>query len=157
MRVIVPSLCQTKVLEELYTSHPRNVKMKSLACLHVWWTSIDQHIEKMVQNCRSCQSETTNQPLHPYTHDPGLTDFMKSNGIKHIHTAPYHPSSNSEAGCFVQTFKHALKAGKNDKGMLHQKLTRFLLFLKHQWWTRLDLLGPSLEKRVATKQAKQKS
>lgn len=34
---------------------------------------------------------------------------MKSNGIKHIHTAPYHPSSNSEAGCFVQTFKHALK------------------------------------------------
>ena len=30
--------------------------------------------------------------------------FMKTNGIKHIHSAPYHPSSNGLAECFIQTF-----------------------------------------------------
>ena len=99
---------------------------------------------------------------------------MKANGVKHIRTAPYHPASNGEAERFVQTFKHSLKAGKNDAGTLHQKLTRFLLtyrstlhsttgvspaelFLKRQLRTRLDLLRPSLESKVAAKQAEQKN
>ena len=56
-----------------------------------------------------------------------FSDFMKANGVKHILTAPYHSASISEAERFVQTFKHSLKAGKNDSGTLHQKLTRFLL------------------------------
>ena len=103
-----------------------------------------------------------------------FSDFMRLNGVKHIRTVPYHPSSNGEAERFVQTFKHALKARKNDKGTLHQKLTRFLLkyrstphsttgvspaelFLKRRLRTRLNLLRPSLEKRVATRRAKQKS
>ena len=34
--------------------------------------------------------------------------FLKSNGIKHIRSAPYHPATNGEAEQFVQTFKHAL-------------------------------------------------
>ena len=50
MKVVVPPSCQRKVLEELHTSHPGIVRMKSLARVHVWWPSIDQHIEKMVQN-----------------------------------------------------------------------------------------------------------
>lgn len=95
-----------------------------------------------------------------------FSDFMKANGVKHIRTAPYHPASNGEAERFVQTFKHSLKAGKNDSGTLHQKLTRFLLtyrstphsttgvspaelFLKHQLRTRLDILRLSLERKVA--------
>ena len=84
-----------------------------------------------------------------------FSDFMKANGVKHILTVPYHPASISEAERFVQTFKHSLKAGKNDSGILHQKLTRFLLtyqstphsstgaspaelFLKPQLRTRMD-------------------
>ena len=101
---------------------------------------------------------------------------MKGNRIKHILTAPYHPASNGEleAKRFVQVFKHSLKAGRNYPGTLHQKLTRFLftyrstphsttgvspaeLFLKRQLRTRLDLLRPSLERKVAATQAKQKS
>ena len=31
--------------------------------------------------------------------------FMKSNGVKHIHCVPYHPSSNGAAERFVQTFR----------------------------------------------------
>ena len=34
--------------------------------------------------------------------------FMKANGIKHIRSAPYHPSSNGLAERFVQTFKRAI-------------------------------------------------
>ena len=42
--------------------------------------------------------------------------FLKENGIKHVHSAPHHPSTNGEAERFVQTFKHAMKAAKNDTG-----------------------------------------
>lgn len=52
---------------------------------------------------------------------------MRENGIKHIKSSPYHLASNGEAERFVQTFKHALKAAKNDPGSLNTKLARFLL------------------------------
>ena len=34
---------------------------------------------------------------------------MKSNGIKHICCAPYHPASNGAMEHLVQTFKKAMK------------------------------------------------
>ena len=99
--------------------------------------------------------------------------FMKENGIKHIRTSPYHPASNGEAERFIQTFKNYLKASKNDSGSLSTKLSRFLityrntpssttgvspaeLFMKRHLRTRLDLLRPSIQKRVQEKQADQK-
>jgi transposase InsO family protein len=39
--------------------------------------------------------------------------FMGLNGIKHIKTTPYHPSSNGLAERFVQSFKQAMRASKN--------------------------------------------
>lgn len=38
--------------------------------------------------------------------------FLKANGVQHIRSAPYHPSSNGQAERFVQTLKHALKASR---------------------------------------------
>ena len=53
--------------------------------------------------------------------------FMKSNGIKHIRSAPYHPATNGLAERFVQTFKQALHATIPERKSLSQKLANFLL------------------------------
>ena len=97
--------------------------------------------------------------------------FVKRNGVKHIQTAPYHPAPNGEAERFVQTFKHSLKASKNDAGTLNEKLCRLRyrntpssttgvtpaeLFMRRPLKTRLDLLRPQLRSKVVRKQADQK-
>ena len=96
---------------------------------------------------------------------------MRQNEIK---TAPYHPALNGNAKRFVQTFKHSLKASKDDKGTLTTKLCRILLayrntpnsttgvtpaelLMKRPLRTRLNLLRLSLRNRVMTKQDKQKA
>lgn len=56
-----------------------------------------------------------------------FTRFTRSNGIKHIRTTPYHPSSNGLAEWFVQTFKRAMKAGEKDGITLQHRLSNFLL------------------------------
>ena len=45
--------------------------------------------------------------------------FMKENGVKHVRSAPYHPSTNGLAERFVQLFKQALKVGER-KGVPSQ-------------------------------------
>ena len=94
--------------------------------------------------------------------------------MKHIHSAPYHPSSNGLAERFVRTFKAAMKASEHPGLSFHQRLMSFLLsyrttphatttnvspsalFLGRHVRTRLDLLHSDVEERVTTKQAQQK-
>ena len=40
--------------------------------------------------------------------------FLKSQGVKHIKSSPYHPSTNGLAERFVQTFKDAMRSGGGD-------------------------------------------
>ena len=35
--------------------------------------------------------------------------FLRKNGVKHIHSLPYHPSTNGLAERFVRTLKAAMK------------------------------------------------
>ena len=39
-------------------------------------------------------------------------NFIKSNGVVHIRSAPYHPATNGLAERFVQSFKQALHVGE---------------------------------------------
>eukprot|EP00731_Ephydatia_muelleri_P006003 Em0003g251a len=102
-----------------------------------------------------------------------FADFMAGNAVKHIRVAPYHPASNGLAERFVQTFKKAMSAARNDGASLSQKLCRFLLtyrstphattqvapcelFLKRTIRTRLDAIRPNYSGTVCDKQALQK-
>ena len=52
------------------------------------------------------------------SHNQEFEVFLKANGIQHYRSAPYHPATNGEAERYVQTFKQAMRATKNDPGTL---------------------------------------
>ncbi|KAK3793006.1 hypothetical protein RRG08_032268 [Elysia crispata] len=99
-------------------------------------------------------------------------NFVRSNAIKHITSAPYHPATNGIAERFAQIFKNAMKSAKKDCGCLHTKLSKFLLayrnsqhhttgesparlLLGRSTRTRLDCLRPSLLEKVTQSQSDQ--
>ena len=103
-----------------------------------------------------------------------FASFVKANGIKHIKSAPYHPSTNGAIERLVQTFKKAMKASEHDGRTHSQRLASFLLsyrttphtttkemlselFLKRKLRTRLDLLKPDVNKSVSVEQANRRT
>ena len=100
-----------------------------------------------------------------------FTEFLKSNCIRHITTAPYHPASNGMAERAVKIVKDGLK--KLGTGDLREKLARFLfqyritpqsttglspgeLLFGRRLRSRLDALRPNAAERVERKQEAQK-
>ena len=93
--------------------------------------------------------------------------FMKNNGIRHVTSAPYHPSTNGHAERAVQSFKNALKKmDSTPSGDSITRLNRFLfayrttpktttemspaeLLMNRKVTTRLSLIKPSIQKRMA--------
>ncbi|XP_064462121.1 uncharacterized protein K02A2.6-like [Ornithodoros turicata] len=93
--------------------------------------------------------------------------FLKQNGVKHITSAPYQPSSNGLAERFIRTLKEGLK--KDQSHSLEVRLANLLLvyrntphattaqspaslMLGRPLRTRLDLMKPSLNLTVRQKQ-----
>ena len=56
-----------------------------------------------------------------------FAEFLQGNRVKHIRCAPYHPSSNGLAECFIRTFKQAMKAGAQCGVSPQKRLDNFLL------------------------------
>lgn len=200
-RVVVPISLRNNLLATLHEGHIGIVKMKSLARSYIWWPKIDENIELLAKQCRSCaqvQNENAKVTVHPWEFPSApwrrlhvdfagpflqkyfliLVDahskwpevipmntitsnntiehlrnifsrfglpltlvsdnastftsnefqlFLKSNGIQHKLSAPYHPQSNGQAERYVQTVKNALKKVMTEPGTLNLKLNRFLL------------------------------
>ncbi|KAM7288053.1 uncharacterized protein ISCGN_031742 [Ixodes scapularis] len=94
--------------------------------------------------------------------------FLRENGVRHVRTAPYHPSSNGLAERFIRTLKEALRKEMPGRP-LSRRLASFLLayrntphattlqspaelLLGRRLTTRLDRLRPSAEETVHRKQ-----
>ena len=98
--------------------------------------------------------------------------FLKANGVKHVLTPPYHPSSNGLVERAVQTLKGGLK--KSTEGSLETKLSRFLFAYRasphsslgvspaevmfgRRLHTPLDNLRPDYGRKMQQQQLQQKS
>lgn len=142
-----------------------------------------------VKELSNIKAETTIDAMREYfstwgipekiVSDNGLTftaekfqNFLKCNGITHILTAPYHPSSNGAAENAVKYFKNKFKILKT-KVSRREALSKYLyavrstihsttgvtpakLHIGRKLRTRLDLLRPSIKERVGSEQAKQR-
>ena len=156
---------------------------------HMYLVLVDAHSKWLdVQMMQSTTSESTIRKLqdifaihglpHKLVTDNGTAftsttfkTFMDQNGIIHIRSAPYHPSTNGLAERAVQTFKQSLR--QISGGSIKEKLAKFLfkyritphsstgiapseLLMGRRLRSRLDLLKPDLAATVANNQLKQK-
>ena len=96
---------------------------------------------------------------------------MAKNGVRHVKTAPYHPSSNGQAERAVQVFKNGFKKLKD--GTVSDRLARFLfsyritphsttglppaeLMFGRNLRSRFDQVLPNVSARVEKQQHRQK-
>lgn len=132
--------------------------------------------EATTERCR--QTFATHGLPHTVVTDNGPTftsslfgSFLKTNGIRLIHSSPYHPATNGQAENAVKTVKNGLKRMKSN-GTLSERLSRFLfhyritphtttgqttaeLLMGRLPCSRLSLFRPDVENKVALKQASQ--
>ncbi|CDQ93009.1 unnamed protein product [Oncorhynchus mykiss] len=96
-----------------------------------------------------------------------ITSFMKQNGIQHVTSAPFHPSSNGLAERAVQTLKEGMR--KIQGPSIETKVSRFLfsyritpqattglspaeMLMSGRLRSTLDLIRPNLKMKIQQKQ-----
>ena len=55
IRVVIPWKLRSRILDELHQGHPGVIHMKSMTCGYVWWPGLDNDLEELSRNCKSCQ------------------------------------------------------------------------------------------------------
>ena len=95
---------------------------------------------------------------------------MENNGIRHVTSAPYHPSTNGSTERAVQSFKSAMRKMNSSPSTdsLRTRLNRFLfayrttpqtttetspaeLLMNRKPATKLSLIKPNFQRRIFTK------
>ncbi|XP_041971651.1 uncharacterized protein K02A2.6-like [Aricia agestis] len=237
-KVVIPSVLQDQVCNDLHSSHFGIVKMKAEARQRLWFPGIDKRLEQLAAECAVCarlRPSPPRAPLSPWPYPPRpfhrihldflgpfgnqmyliivdayskwvecynvsssygsrtviekLTDvisrfgiphtlvsdngtsftslefanFCKLNGITHIFSPVYHPSSNGQAEGFVKIIKKGLKSiilSSSVSKVSQEKIAKFLfdyrnsknsttgkspseLLFGRSLRSRLDLLNPS--------------
>ncbi|KRX81483.1 Uncharacterized protein T06_10520, partial [Trichinella sp. T6] len=98
--------------------HPGIVQMKALARSYVWWPKMDSEIENLWESPRIPWSRIHVDLAGPIYGNNFLIvvdafskwlEVRDKDGIKHITSAPFHPSSNGQAERMVRTTKEFIK------------------------------------------------
>nr|CDJ95324.1 RNA-directed DNA polymerase (reverse transcriptase) and Integrase domain containing protein [Haemonchus contortus] len=61
-RIIIPLVLQPTVMRALHEGHPGMNRMKALARSYVFWTKINDDLERLVRTCAACQ-ESAKSPI----------------------------------------------------------------------------------------------
>ncbi|KAG7307507.1 hypothetical protein JYU34_007710 [Plutella xylostella] len=64
-RIVIPTNCTEKVLNDLHECHMGIVKTKAIARSYVWWAGIDEAVEAMCRGCAVCAAEADAPPRRP--------------------------------------------------------------------------------------------
>ncbi|XP_048770087.2 uncharacterized protein K02A2.6-like [Ostrea edulis] len=105
----------------------------------------------------------------PQFRSDAFRQFIESDVIRHITSAPFHPRTNGQADRFVQSFKKAIKSASEDSACINKKLNSFLckyritpqgtmngtpsiLMYGRKIRTRLDMMNPNVTTTVVNKQ-----
>ena len=107
-------------LVDAHSKWPEIVEMKT--------TTSTKAIEvlRSIFSCNGTPAQIMSDNGSQFSLDEFAT-FMKRNGIKHFKSAPYHPATNGLAERFIQTFKNSMRAMKDEKRDINQKIANFRL------------------------------
>merc|ERR1712055_482108 len=61
-RIIVPTVLQARLLEELHQTHMGAAKMKETSRKYFWWPKITAHIDNLVKRCLGCSKYKRKPP-----------------------------------------------------------------------------------------------
>ena len=95
------------ILVDTFTKWPEVIQMSSTSCECT--TEILRSLFARYRIPRILVSDNDTQ----FTSET-FNQFCKGNGIHHKLLAPYHPSTNRESECFIQTFKSSMRAEENN-------------------------------------------
>ena len=64
-RVVIPTVQQARLLDELHFSHIGAVKMKETVRRYFWWPGITKDIEAVAERCEACRKYRKRPPPQP--------------------------------------------------------------------------------------------
>ena len=119
-RVIIPSVLQDRLLNELHECHPGMSRMKALARSFVWWPDIDSDIEDRVRGCEECikalgSPKAVPLLLWPWSTEPWQrvhVDFAEIKGQQYLLVVDSHskwlevfPMASTTAECTIEVMR----------------------------------------------------